>query len=138
MRGSIRFDVASRYLETLTFDIEHTSLTDSPGLLCFCFLADLLAACKAYRRLPLRRRNTDVYQYSQITNNLTNQAATMKLGGTPNDIVQNLDPITLIIVIPIMDQLVYPYIAKKGWNFTPIKKVCISFASGAIRSNQSR
>jgi proton-dependent oligopeptide transporter, POT family len=62
----------------------------------------------------------------------------MKLGGTPNDIVQNLDPITLIIVIPIMDQLVYPYIAKKGWNFTPIKKVCIPFVSEAIHYNRDR
>ena len=51
----------------------------------------------------------------------------MRLDGTPNDIVQNLDPITLIIFIPIVDQFMYPYIAKKGWNFTPIKKMALGF-----------
>jgi proton-dependent oligopeptide transporter, POT family len=54
----------------------------------------------------------------------------MRLDGTPNDIVQNLDPIVLIIFIPIMDQFVYPYIAKKGWNFTPIKKMALGFQMG--------
>lgn len=31
--------------------------------------------------------------------------ATMRLDGTPNDIVQNLDPIVLIIFIPIVSRL---------------------------------
>ena len=54
----------------------------------------------------------------------------MRLDGTPNDIVQNLDPITLIIFIPIIDQFMYPYIAKRGWNFTPIKKMTLGFMFG--------
>lgn len=86
-----------------------------------------LKACYVFAFLPIYW-----LPYSQITNNLTNQAATMRLDGTPNDIVQNLDPITLIIFIPIVDQWMYPYIAKKGWNFTPIKKMTLGFMFGTM------
>ena len=84
-----------------------------------------LKACYVFAFLPIYW-----LPYSQISNNLTNQAATMRLDGTPNDIVQNLDPIVLIIFIPLLDQFGYPYIARKGWNFTPIKKMALGFMFG--------
>jgi len=52
----------------------------------------------------------------------------MKLGKTPNDIVAKLNPIFIIIVIPIMDFLIYPALRKMGVNFTPIKKITCGFA----------
>ncbi|PYH39769.1 putative MFS peptide transporter [Aspergillus neoniger CBS 115656] len=61
--------------------------------------------------------------YGQMTNNLTSQAATMQLHGVPNDIINNLDPLALIIFIPIMDQFVYPGLRKMGFHFTPIKRI---------------
>lgn len=51
----------------------------------------------------------------------------MNLGKTPNDIVSKLNPIFIIILIPIMDFIVYPAIRKAGWNFTPIKKITAGF-----------
>ena len=39
----------------------------------------------------------------QIWNNLISQAGAMALHGTPNDLLQNLDPIALIIFIPLLD-----------------------------------
>lgn len=60
-------------------------------------------------------------------NNLTSQAATMRLGGTPNDVVNNLNPLTLIIFIPIMDKIVYPFLRQIGINFTPIKRITAGF-----------
>jgi POT family proton-dependent oligopeptide transporter len=63
-----------------------------------------------------------------MTNNLVSQANTMKLGKTPNDIVAKLNPIFIIIVIPIMDFGVYPALRKMGVNFTPIKKITAGFA----------
>lgn len=39
----------------------------------------------------------------QIWNNLISQAGEMALHGTPNDLLQNLDPIALIIFIPFLD-----------------------------------
>lgn len=58
-----------------------------------------------------------------MTGNLTSQAATMELHGVPNDIITNLDPLALIVLIPIMDQVVYPGIRKMGFNFTPLKRI---------------
>ncbi|KAE8378857.1 POT family-domain-containing protein [Aspergillus bertholletiae] len=61
--------------------------------------------------------------YGQMTNNLTSQAATMELHGVPNDIIMNLDPLALIIFIPIMDQFIYPGIQRRGIQFTPLKRM---------------
>lgn len=46
--------------------------------------------------------------YGQMTNNLTSQAATMQLNGVPNDLINNLDPLALIIFIPIINQCHLP------------------------------
>lgn len=62
-----------------------------------------------------------------MTNNLTSQAATMKLGGVPNDIVSNLNPLFIVILIPIMDQLVYPGFRKMNIHFTPIRRITCGF-----------
>jgi dipeptide/tripeptide permease len=40
----------------------------------------------------------------QIWNNLISQAGEMALHGTPNDLLQNLDPIALIVFIPLLDR----------------------------------
>jgi POT family proton-dependent oligopeptide transporter len=66
-------------------------------------------------------------QYLQMTSNLVSQAATMKLNGVPNDIVHNLNPIALLIFIPIFDKVFYPQIARLGFNLTPLKKIQCGF-----------
>ena len=70
--------------------------------------------------------------YGQLSSSLVSQAATMKLGGVPNDIVHNLNPITLLILIPVFDKLIYPALAKAGIRFTPIKKITAGFACGVL------
>jgi POT family proton-dependent oligopeptide transporter len=62
-----------------------------------------------------------------MTNNLTSQAATMKLNGVPNDIVSNFNPLFIVVLIPIMDFFVYPGLRKMGINFTPIKRITCGF-----------
>jgi POT family proton-dependent oligopeptide transporter len=69
--------------------------------------------------------------YNQINNNLTSQAATMDTHGLPNDVLSNLDPFALIILIPICDMFVYPFLRKMGINFTPIKKITFGFFFGS-------
>lgn len=56
----------------------------------------------------------------------------MKLGGVPNDIINNLNPIALIIFIPIFDHLVYPGIRKMGIHFTPLKRITAGFMMAAL------
>ncbi|KAJ8131117.1 hypothetical protein O1611_g2510 [Lasiodiplodia mahajangana] len=70
--------------------------------------------------------------YNQLNNNLISQAATMVLGGVPNDVINNLDPIALLIFIPICDKIFYPFLRRMGYNFTPIKKITAGFALGTI------
>lgn len=61
--------------------------------------------------------------YNQLNNNLTSQAAVMKLNGLPNDVLSNLDPFALIILIPVCDLLIYPALRKAKIHFTPIKSM---------------
>lgn len=68
--------------------------------------------------------------YNQINNNLISQAATMELHGLPNDIISNIDPIALLVLIPAFDQLLYPFLRKHKINFTPIKRITAGFYCG--------
>ncbi|KAJ5159271.1 Major facilitator superfamily domain general substrate transporter [Penicillium coprophilum] len=86
-----------------------------------------LMACRVFLWYPLYW-----LAYNQMLNNLTSQAATMKLGGVPNDIINNLNPIALIIFIPIFDHIVYPMIRKMGFNFTPLKRITAGFVMAAL------
>ncbi|PWY97955.1 PTR2-domain-containing protein [Testicularia cyperi] len=70
--------------------------------------------------------------YNQINNNLVSQAATMQVHGLPNEVVSNLDPLALVILIPIFDLFVYPGLRKLGFNFTPLKKICAGFFCAAF------
>ena len=69
--------------------------------------------------------------YNQINNNLTSQADTMRHQGVPPEIVSQLDPLALIILIPICDLFMYPALRKAGIRFTPIKKITLGFMFGA-------
>jgi POT family proton-dependent oligopeptide transporter len=65
--------------------------------------------------------------YSQIDGNLATISASMTLNGTPNDLIQNLNPIAIIFFIPIFDKVIYPFLRKKGINFSPIKRIFVGF-----------
>ncbi|KAL5342327.1 putative MFS peptide transporter [Aspergillus crustosus] len=84
-------------------------------------------ACKVFMWYPIYW-----LAYGQITSNLTSQAATMELHGVPNDIIMNLDPLALIIFIPIMDQFIYPAISRMGFHFTPIKRIFAGYMIASI------
>ncbi|CAI6091904.1 unnamed protein product [Clonostachys chloroleuca] len=79
-------------------------------------------ACKVFLWYPLYW-----LAYNQMTNNLVSQASTMVLGSTPNDIVSKLNPIFIIIVIPLMDFIIYPALTRMGVVLSPIKKITAGF-----------
>ena len=72
--------------------------------------------------------------YNQMLNNLISQAAVMNDHGIPNDFLQNIDPIALIVFIPIMDLIIYPGLRKIGIQFRPITRIFVGFmfASAAM------
>ena len=69
--------------------------------------------------------------YNQINNNLISQAATMRLGGVPNDVLTNLNPFSLIIMIPLLDLFGYPLLRRLKFKVTPIKKIAVGYFAGA-------
>jgi len=85
------------------------------------------AACSVFFWVPIFW-----LAYRQMDSNLTALCATMHLGGVPNDILSNLDPIAIIILVPIMDTVVYPFLRRKGIRFTPIKKIAAGFFIGSF------
>ncbi|KAK8856751.1 Major facilitator superfamily domain general substrate transporter [Apiospora arundinis] len=81
-----------------------------------------LRSCKMFLFLPFY-----FVCWIQIWNNLISQAGQMALHGTPNDLLQNLDPIALIIFIPLLDLVVYPALRKYKINFDPTTRIFCGF-----------
>lgn len=82
--------------------------------------------------------NSDCLGYSQIDGNLGTMAAAMTLNGTPNDLIQNLNPISIIIMIPIFDHIIYPFLRKKNINFSPIKRIYAGFLVAGLGEYTSK
>ena len=77
-------------------------------------------ACRVFLFLPFY-----FVCWIQIWNNLISQAGQMALHGTPNDLLQNLDPIALIIFIPLLDCKSPHY----DLNMTDLYRWCLSSPS---------
>jgi len=86
-----------------------------------------LIACRVFVFFPIYW-----VVYGQMLNNFISQAGTMELHGIPNDIMQNIDPITIILFIPICDRLVYPLLRKWGMPFRPITRITMGFVFAAL------
>ncbi|KAF5096740.1 hypothetical protein D0Z03_001556 [Geotrichum reessii] len=86
-----------------------------------------LMACKVFIAYPIYW-----VVYGQMINNFVSQAGTMNTHGIPNDIMQNIDPIAVIIFIPIMERLVYPALKKVGIQFKPITRIFFGFIFASI------
>ncbi|KAF2708985.1 PTR2-domain-containing protein [Pleomassaria siparia CBS 279.74] len=86
-----------------------------------------LRACSCFTWIPLYWLS-----YNQMNNNLTSQASTMLLHGVPNDVITNLNPISLVIFIPIVDNFLYPLLRNRGIRFTPIKRIAFGFVLASL------
>ncbi|KZO97239.1 PTR2-domain-containing protein [Calocera viscosa TUFC12733] len=65
--------------------------------------------------------------FNQMNNNMTSQAATMTTNGVPNDVINNTNPIALMVLIPVFDAYIYPALRRSGYNFTPLKRIFAGF-----------
>lgn len=91
-------------------------------------LKQAIMACKIF--VPL-----SIYWvcYNQLSNNLLSQAGFMaRPEGLPNDIMNNFDPIALIIFIPITDRILYPLLRKYKINFASQLRITVGFFIGAL------
>lgn len=56
----------------------------------------------------------------------------MELHGIPNDMLPNIDPVTIIIMIPLLDRFVYPFIRTRlKIPFTPYTRMTCGFLIAA-------
>ncbi|KAI1184381.1 POT family protein [Nemania serpens] len=62
----------------------------------------------------------------------SNQGAAMTSNGAPNDLLNNFNPLTIIVVSPIMAQFVYPYLQRKGIKFGRINRMTFGFILAII------
>ncbi|KAI0399455.1 POT family protein [Xylaria palmicola] len=66
----------------------------------------------------------------------SNQGAAMTSDGAPNDLLTHFNPLTIIVVSPLMAQVVYPFLQRKNIKFGRIDRMTFGFllatASGVI------
>lgn len=55
------------------------------------------------------------------------QSGAMITKGIPNDLYNNFNPLTIIILIPILDYLVYPFLRKHKIPFHPVWRITFGF-----------
>ncbi|KAI8081284.1 POT family-domain-containing protein [Halteromyces radiatus] len=91
-------------------------------------LKQAIMACKIF--VPL-----SIYwvTYNNLSNNLISQAAVMAKPSTlPNNIMNNFDPIALLIFVPFVDLVLYPYLRRKKINIFPQQRITLGFFIGSI------
>lgn len=86
-----------------------------------------LKACRVFLFYP-------VYWlvYGQMTSNFIAQAGQMNTYHIPNDIMSNIDPITLLIFIPIVEKKFYPWLRARGISFGPLSRIFTGFLCAAL------
>ncbi|KAJ2804135.1 peptide transporter ptr2 [Coemansia helicoidea] len=90
-------------------------------------LRSALKACKVFLFFPVFW-----LCYGQMSNNLVAQAGEMNTGSVPNDIMQNINPIFLILMIPVFDKLIYPGLRRCGVVVGPVTRIFIGFLLMAV------
>ncbi|RHZ53723.1 peptide MFS transporter [Aspergillus thermomutatus] len=86
-----------------------------------------LVACRVFCFFPIYW-----VVYGQFSGNFVTQAAQMQGHGIPNDLMQNFDPISIIVFIPILETLVYPLLRRLHIRFRPITRISLGFIVASL------
>lgn len=57
----------------------------------------------------------------------TNQGAAMVTNGAPNDLLNNFNPLTIIVFVPILSYVIYPLMTRWGFRNGPINRMTFGF-----------
>ncbi|KAI1759650.1 hypothetical protein GGR53DRAFT_523682 [Hypoxylon sp. FL1150] len=60
--------------------------------------------------------------------------AGMDTNGLPNDLLDNLNSVAIVLFVPVMNHLIYPFLRKRGIKWGPISRMTFGFALGTIGS----
>ncbi|KAF7587923.1 hypothetical protein BBP40_006518 [Aspergillus hancockii] len=86
-----------------------------------------LVACKVFAFYPIYW-----VVYGQFSGNFVTQADQMEGHGVPNDLMQNFDPISIIVFIPILELTVYPMLRRFRIQFRPITRIALGFVVASL------
>jgi POT family proton-dependent oligopeptide transporter len=56
----------------------------------------------------------------------------LELHGIPNDVLGNIDALTIIIFIPVLNIGLYPILQRSGIPFRPIARIAVGFIFAAL------
>jgi proton-dependent oligopeptide transporter, POT family len=96
-----------------------------------------LVACKVHILLPNLMEIFLFYPiywmtYGQMDASLGSMSTYMRTDGFPNDLLNNFNPLTLIVCIPLVDRFLYPGLRKIGFKMRPITRITIGFWIGVL------
>ncbi|KAK6508903.1 hypothetical protein TWF481_003671 [Arthrobotrys musiformis] len=86
-----------------------------------------LVACKVFTVFPVFW-----VVYNQFSTNFISQAGQMETHGIPNDLMQNFDPIAIIVFVPILDRIIYPLLQRARIPFPPINRIALGFTVASL------
>ncbi|KAH9833910.1 PTR2-domain-containing protein [Teratosphaeria destructans] len=90
-----------------------------------------LVACSIFLYFPIYNIND-----GGIGSVSTSQGGTMQSSGIPNDFLNNFNPLVIIIAIPFLSQVFYPYLRRHKIKFGRISRITVGFgfaiASGLV------
>lgn len=64
--------------------------------------------------------------------NRVNLPFSPELHGIPNDILVNIDALTIIIFIPVLNACLYPILRRSGIPFRPIARITVGFVIAGL------
>lgn len=83
-----------------------------------------LNACKVFAFYPI------IWVcFTQMSSNLIAQAGEMEGHGVPNDFMQSLERIVILLFLPLIDQVIMPLLRKRRIMFRPIARITTGFYS---------
>jgi len=62
------------------------------------------------------------------------QSAALVSNGVPNDVLDNLNPLAIIVFIPILNHIIYPFLRARKIHFGPISRITFGFMLSAVGS----
>lgn len=65
---------------------------------------------------------------------VTSQTASMTSNGVPNDLINNFNPLAIIVLMPVLDYLVYPLLRRLRINFKPVYRIFAGFMVASCAS----
>lgn len=86
-----------------------------------------MAACAIFLFFPIQQINDG--GLGAAANALS---ASLTSNGVPNDVLDNLNPLAIIVLIPIMNHGVYPLLRRMGIRFGPIARMTTGFLIAAV------